>query len=89
MRKRPELLTCIIHVVRVPQGRGINDAAVFAYSKPLITKVVRRYGGAEGEKRQSLKMHIESQRLRTDFFGLFIVTRLMLISYNCFDVFHE
>ncbi len=33
------MLTCIIHVVRVLQGRGINDAAVFAYSKSLITKL--------------------------------------------------
>ena len=64
-------LTCIIHVVRVPQGRGINDAAVFKYSKSLITKLLRCYGDAEGEKHQNLKMDITPQLLRTHFFRLF------------------
>ena len=83
------LPACIVHVVRVPQGRGINDAAVFAYSKSLITKLLRCYGDAEGEKRQSLKMDVAAQRLKTDFLWSFITTRLSVISHSCFDVFHE
>ena len=84
-----ESIACVVHVVRVPQGRGINDAAVFAYSKSLITKILPRYGDAGGEKRQSLKMNIASEPPRTDLPPLFIITRLLVISYSCFEVFHE